>query len=287
MDPGYIAFLLLAVGLAVLVVEVFVPSGGLLAALTLCCLLGSVYFAWKEWWETNTLAFWAYIGGVAFLIPLTLGGSFFMLPRTEFGRRLLQEPPTREETASFTQERAALAAAVGRRGTTVTLHNPGGLVEVDGVRFHSEGRGMMLDPGEAVDILGVRGNRLLVRLADGPVPEALSPPPEGPAPTPGTPLEPQPRGDADSAEPTSPTPPVIDPDPDRPGGHLDPHAPVGYAHESEPPEPAPEPSSDRPAPERPSFERPSDVAETPPSAPPRDDEIADPFAEDAEREGLG
>ncbi|NNJ26301.1 hypothetical protein [Alienimonas chondri] len=271
MDPGHYALLLLAVGLAVMVVEVFVPSGGLLAALSMCCLAGSVFCAFWEWWGTNMLAFWAYIGCVAVLIPATLGGSFYMLPRTEFGRRLLQEPPTPEETASFTEERAALAAAVGRRGTTVTLHNPGGMVEVDGVRHHSEARGLMLDAGESIEVVGTRGNRLLVRLADAPVPPALQPPDELP----------------DT---------VIAADPDRPGGQISPDAPVGYAHQSPPAEPPPTdlPGVASPEVATKSPDVPGKKDETPLESPRRDAEkpssgepaVADPFAEDAEREGL-
>ena len=252
MDYGLYALLLLAVGLAVLVVEVFVPSGGLLAVITLLCLAGSVLCAAWEWWGTNMLAFWVYVGTVAALIPGTLGGALFMLPRTAFGRRLLQEAPTPEETASFTRERAELAATVGRRGVTLTPHNPGGMVEVDGRRLHAEARGLMLDAGEPVEVVGVRGNRLLVRLADAPVP--ASPELGGPD------------------RHTSPVPPVIEGEADRPGGHIAPDAPVGYARQSEPPELAPDRDGPETAPE--------------PREPDDADAIPDPFAADAERDSL-
>ena len=260
MDYGHYAILLLAVGLAVLVVEVFVPSGGLLAGLTLLCLTGSVLCAFWAWWGSNPLAFWAYAGGVALLIPATLGGSLYMLPRTAFGRRLLQEAPEPGETASFTEEKAALNAAVGHRGVTVTLLNPGGMVEVDGRRWHAESRGLMLDPGEPIEVVGVRGNRLLVRLADAPAPPAL----DGS----GEPEAVGERGD-------SPVAPVIDPDSRRPGGHIAPDAPVGYAPSQVHP-PQGKNKSEPPRDGRPVAGR-SGEAEV----------VNDPFAADAEREGLG
>ncbi|QDT17721.1 NfeD family protein [Alienimonas californiensis] len=280
MDPGHYALLLLAVGLAVLVVEVFVPSGGLLAALSMCCLAGSLFCAVWEWWGENMLAFWAYIGCTAVLIPATLGGSFYMLPRTEFGRRLLQEAPTPEETASFTEERAALAAAVGRRGKTLTLHNPGGLVEVDGARFHAEARGPMLDAGEPIEVVGTRGNRLLVRYAKDDVPPILQEIDD--APPAGTP-----PGEPRRAE--NPVPPVIDPDPDRPGGHIDAHAPVGYAHESPPEKSPPTDLEEVSSPDDMTSgdaKRPGTAATKDQAVSNRNDEVADPFAADAEREGI-
>ena len=218
LDTGLLAVLLLGLGLAVLVVEVFVPSGGLLAVFTLVCLVGSVIAAFSEWWGEDPAAFWLYVGSVVILVPGTVIGAFLALPRTRFGRRLLQEAPTPEELAPLNEEAARLAALVGRRGVTLTPHSPGGMVEVDGVRHHAEARGLMLDPGEPVEVVALRGRRLVVRPADGPVPVAAE--------------NPEPADDP-------PVPPVIDPSPARPGGAIAADAPVGYA----PPEPKPDPSA--------------------------------------------
>ena len=212
MDPGLIAVLLLGLGLAVLVVEIFVPSGGLLAVFTLMCLTGSVVAAWKEWWGTDPAAFWLYAGCVVVLVPGTVVGAFAMLPRTKFGRRLLQEAPTREEITPLAEESARLEALVGERGVTLTTHSPGGLVEVAGQRHHAEARGLMLDPGQPVEVVGLRGQRLVVRLADSPAPPVAE----------------------DAAEnavekANAPEPVVIEPRGDRPGGAVSDDAPVGYA----------------------------------------------------------
>ena len=214
MDSGLLAVLLLGVGLAVLVLEIFVPSGGLLAVVTLMCLAGSGVFAWEEWWGTDPTAFWLYVGCVTLLVPGTVVGAFLMLPRTKFGRRLLQEAPTKEEITPMAEESAQLDALVGERGVTLTTHSPGGLVEVAGQRHHAEARGLMLDPGQPIEVVGVRGQRLLVRLADAP-----APPPDDPA-------APEPE---EATEDPAPAPPVIAADPARPGGRVSENAPVGYS----------------------------------------------------------
>ena len=224
MDSGHYAVLLLAVGLAVLVIEIFVPSGGLLAVLTLMCLTGGLIFAFQEWWGTDPAAFWLYVGSAVVLVPATVTGAFVMLPRTKLGRRLLQEPPTAEELAPMAAEGARLAALVGRRGVTLTPHSPGGMVEVEGERHHAEARGPMLDPGRPVEVVGVRGRRLVVRLADAAAPAEFV-------------------GD----DPAAPGGTTIDAAPDRPGGKIDPDAPVGYARADEPPELEPRPDPPPPA----------------------------------------
>ena len=120
------------------------------------------------------------------------------------------------------------------------------MVEVDGRRMHAEARGLMLDPGQPVEVIGRRGNRLLVRLADDPAPPSAL------------------RGPNEIAEPAGPSPvdPVIVPAPDRPGGSISPDAPVGYSDGPE----GIEPIADGPDEE--------DVSD-------EDTVIADPFAADA------
>ena len=53
--------------------------------------------------------------------------------------------------------------------------NPGGLVLVEGERHHCEGDGMMIDPQETVEVIGVSGNRLVVRPATPDVEDVKTP----------------------------------------------------------------------------------------------------------------
>ena len=207
MQDGHYAILLLAAALAVLVVEVFVPSGGLLALVTLGTLGASIFFAWREWWGTDPAAFAIYVGSVVILLPGTLVGAFTLMSRTNWGRGMLQEPPSLDEVDSYTEEQAELRALVGKRGETLTMLAPGGMVRVGTARVHSETRGMMLDPGQPVEVVAVKGNRVVVRLADAPLaPEPLL------GEEPGD--EPVVRDARTAGGADVPTDPVLDPPPD-------------------------------------------------------------------------
>ena len=48
----------------------------------------------------------------------------------------------------------------------MTLLNPGGLVLVDGTRQHCESEGILLAAGSPVEIVAVKGNRVVVRPVD-------------------------------------------------------------------------------------------------------------------------
>lgn len=171
MDYSHASVLLLLISLALLITEVFVPSGGFITALMLLTLGGSVFCAFRAWWETNPTLWWGYLGSVLVLLPAVLIGAFTVFPRTAYGRRVLLDAPSPDEITPFAKEQLELQSLIGQRGFTVTPHSPGGMVTVEHRRYHSETRGMMLDAGESIEIVAVKGNRLVVRLADAPVVE--------------------------------------------------------------------------------------------------------------------
>jgi membrane-bound serine protease (ClpP class) len=162
-DHSHFAVLLLVLGLALLIAEIFIPSGGLILTASVVCLGFSVYFAWSAWWYSNQTAFWAYVVSLAVLMPVTIVGAFTLVPRTSMGKRILLEAPAPEEVRAYAREQERLWSFVGRGGRTLTLLNPGGLVLLDGERLHCESEGMVVDAGEEVRIVGVKGNRLVVR----------------------------------------------------------------------------------------------------------------------------
>jgi hypothetical protein len=77
-------------------------------------------------------------------------------------------------------EQARLQQTVGKKGRTLSMLNPGGLVLVDGERLHAFSEGVMVDPNEWVEVLEVRGARVLVRRTSAPV----LPPLDSPGPSP-------------------------------------------------------------------------------------------------------
>ena len=168
MDYSHFSILLLMLSLALLTAEVFVPSGGFIAVLMLLSLAGSVFCAFQAWWESNPTIWWSYVASVVLLLPAVLIGAFTVFPRTPYGRRVLLDAPAPEEIEGYSKEQAELQQLVGQRGKTVTMHSPGGMISVGGRRYHAETRGMMLDPGELVEVVSVKGNRLVIRLADTP-----------------------------------------------------------------------------------------------------------------------
>jgi membrane-bound serine protease (ClpP class) len=163
MDSGYLAILLLVVGVALIVCEVFIPSAGLIAAFATLCIAGSIASAWSAWFYTSPTYFALYVTALLFLIPSAISGAFYVLPRTAFGRKVLLEGPDLDEVTPYQEEQRQLMRLVGHIGKTLTMLNPGGLVEVEGTRQHGESEGLLLEAGTPVEIVAVKGIRVVVR----------------------------------------------------------------------------------------------------------------------------
>ena len=96
-------------------------------------------------------------------------GSDYTVPRTEYGRRLLLEAQSLEDLTPFAEEGEFLSQLVGRTGKTITLLNPGGLVLVENERLHCESQGMLIEPNTEIEVIAVKGNRLVIRIATKPL----------------------------------------------------------------------------------------------------------------------
>jgi membrane-bound ClpP family serine protease len=155
------AVMLLLFAALLLFAEVFIPSGGIIFALSMCCLGLAGYSAWIAWWEHYPFLWWSFVASVVVLLPSAIAAALYVWPHTPIAKGM--EPPTEEEVTPYLAEQKRLEKLLGQIGETVTPQNPGGMTRVAGQRVHSLSEGMIIDQGEPVRILAVRGNRVLVR----------------------------------------------------------------------------------------------------------------------------
>ncbi len=165
-DAGVVATILLIVGLFLLALELMIPSFGMIGILSAIALLVSAWSAWQAWWGTSPGFFWTYAAFWLLGIPSVLGGALFLLQNTSLGDRLVLRGPAAESKTPSVQEQNRLEALVGRVGEAQSLLTPGGMVTVDYERYHAESPGMMIESGTPIEVVGVKGNRLVVKVHD-------------------------------------------------------------------------------------------------------------------------
>ena len=105
MDPLVWSALLLLLGLTLVMVEVFVPSGGILGLLSIAALVSSIVLAF---YERGVVAGLIFLSVTAVMVPTALVLAFRYWPQTPMGRRVLLEVPRGEELLPDSPERRAL-----------------------------------------------------------------------------------------------------------------------------------------------------------------------------------
>ena len=114
MSPLTWAVLTMAFGLLLIVVEMFVPSGGVIGFISFAAVVTSIVMAFQHS-EYTGLGFMA----VAVLgTPLLLALAFKWWPKTPLGRRLLLDLPNGDDAIPADDLRKQIKQLVGRVGTT-------------------------------------------------------------------------------------------------------------------------------------------------------------------------
>jgi membrane-bound ClpP family serine protease len=165
-----LAYVLIGVGFLLLVGELFLPSGGVLPMLTVACLAVGVSLAFYYDSTTGLVT----LIGVFIALPVVGGVLLHYWPRTRMGKQMFLHSPEAEGTVATESAQEELRELVGRFGKTVSSLRPSGVCDFDGRRIDTITEGMMIDPGEWVRCIDVKGGKVTVRLAEKPTTGTLS-----------------------------------------------------------------------------------------------------------------
>ncbi len=141
-------------GLVVIVVEIFVPSFGLLTALAAGLLLYSLYLVFTTISANMGLVF---VGVDMFVIPVILALAFKALGASSWS---LHKTLSREEGVA--SQSPDLAAWVGKNGVAMTNLRPSGTVMIGDIRLDAVTDGDYVSSGTPVKVILVSGNRMVV-----------------------------------------------------------------------------------------------------------------------------
>ncbi len=160
MDATTWALLLLLLGLVFLVLEFFVPSGGVLGVLCALSLLAAVVvgFMAGPWTGLGVLI----TEGV--VVPAALMAAVKWWPHTPIGRLILiPRPQSPDEVLPDTEAYRGLKGLVGKRGTARGMMLPSGLIVIDGKSYDAVSEGSPIEAGQTVLVVAISTQRLVVR----------------------------------------------------------------------------------------------------------------------------
>ena len=160
--PLFWSFVLLAAGLLLLVVEFFVPSGGLLAIASALAMFASIVIGFLvsfTWGMIMSMV-------VAVIVPITLALTIRWWPYTSMGRAVMNrrpdDPPV--DVLPDDEHHRKLKALPGRVGEAINDMLPNGFIRVDGEKFDAVSIGGVIDAGQRIEVVRVEGGRIQVRV---------------------------------------------------------------------------------------------------------------------------
>jgi membrane-bound serine protease (ClpP class) len=164
MDPLLLAYVLIALGVVLVIAELFIPSGFVLVVIGACCALVGVGLMFVHGSMENALMalLSLCVGG-----PLLGGLVFYLWPYSPMGRRLIRAAED-DVTVATMAGNVELEGLRGKTGRTVSPLRPSGVAVFDGRRIDVITEGLMVDAGQWVKCVEVRANKVLVRPADPP-----------------------------------------------------------------------------------------------------------------------
>jgi len=159
-ELAFWAFLFAAATAVLFLLEIFIPSGGLLGGLSA---LSAIAMLWCLFLIDSS---YGVVGIIALMIlaPIGIVAGLQVFPRTPIGRMMiLQDEQATETEAHGDTTPDPEAELVGKRGRTLGRLNPGGVVKIDGRRVHCTADRGLIESGEAVEVIRVSGMEVRVR----------------------------------------------------------------------------------------------------------------------------
>ncbi|GMV26547.1 MAG: hypothetical protein AMXMBFR58_25780 [Phycisphaerae bacterium] len=160
---------LLAVAALLLVVEIFVPSAGLIATLSIGSALAGLVCLWRY------DAVWGAVGTLGSMVagPLIFFQGLKIWRHTSLGRKMVGEPSEEEimaRRAAEEREARELLALIGAEGEAVTDLRPVGVVRIKGKRYDALSETVLIPAGSRVRVTVAEAAQIKVRRIDEPRP---------------------------------------------------------------------------------------------------------------------
>jgi len=158
MYPIFSTFLFFGLALIVAVLEIFLPSGGILAGLAVALLITSIVFAFQVSTAFGSL----YTFVICLIVPVFIWIALRLWPHTWIGRMILLTP---EEDPALVpdEEQQSLRQLVGKHGLAKSKMILGGHIEIEGCRYSAVSDAEPIDIGEPVCVIRIEGTSIIVR----------------------------------------------------------------------------------------------------------------------------
>lgn len=156
------AIILLLAALAVIGIEMFVPSAGLLAIVSGSLLLASVIVAFMH----SLVAGVGMLIAIGLLLPVIFVIFVNVWPNTPIGKRVLLKTMGEDDVKLKGQHYDAQQELVGKTGFAKSKMIPSGQVVIDGQKYDAVSEGLPIEQGDRIKVVSIRMFKIFVRKID-------------------------------------------------------------------------------------------------------------------------
>ena len=146
---------------ALIIAEVFVPSGGLISICALACLIGGVAIFFQH----SMAAGVAGIGVAIVMIPSVLIIAYKIFPKTRFGKSVTLTPSERQQ-GDAVPDTPELKNMLGTVGVVISPLRPVGICDFSGRRIECVAEGGYVEKGKKIKVIEVESTQLTVRVIE-------------------------------------------------------------------------------------------------------------------------
>jgi membrane-bound serine protease (ClpP class) len=155
----YIPIILMLIGVIAIVMELFIPSAGIIGVIGLACIVCGVVFAYKD---LGVVMGTVFLLGAVICVPLMIALSFKVFPQTYFGKKLILTK-SEEKTDGFRAHGNDYQDLIGQEGQSVTFLHPTGIALFNEKKYNVLTSGDFVEKNSNIKVVAIKGNNIIVK----------------------------------------------------------------------------------------------------------------------------
>ncbi len=156
----FLAIGLYIIGYIAIVLEFFVPAGGLVGLAGMGSIAGGIALIFIHY---GRVLGYIFLSAAVIITPILILLYFKYFPRSFLGKRLILADRQEKDEGFVAHSLSQYSELKGKVGKCLTMLRPSGMALIDGKRYSVVTDGEFIEKGAEIEVREVDGSRIIVR----------------------------------------------------------------------------------------------------------------------------